>query len=244
MQPEEQPANGGAPAPQPVQPPSQPLPQQPAPVPSNPQAPAPQVAPSQPTTSTVESLGSVAVSEQIDDAYEYDVDADEEGDDDDYEDFPEVDLTEPVNWNSKEYIHQEKDTKWFIVFAIVLIAFIAVAIFLMKSITFAVLLVVIAAAVIVLAKRPPRELEYSLSNEGLHIGDTLHKYSDFKSFGVIRDGEEFSVMLMPRRRLQPGITVYFPEEAGEDIVDALGSRLPMRELHLDIVDHLVRKLRL
>lgn len=87
-------------------------------------------------------------------------------------------------------------------------------------------------------------MNYSLSEEGLHIDNTLHRYADFKSFGVIRDGEEFSVMLIPRRRFQPGITVYFPEESGEDIVDVLGSRLPMRDLRLDAVDKLVRKLRL
>jgi hypothetical protein len=38
--------------------------------------------------------------------------------------------------------------------------------------------------------------------------------------------------------------VYFPEEAGEKIVDILGQRLPMETLKLDMIDILVRKLRL
>ncbi len=159
-------------------------------------------------------------------------------------DMPEEDLEEPITWSAHEYIHQEKGALWFLAFAVVVIALGAVSLFLMKSWTFAALLVVIALVVIVYSRRPPRELTYSLGDEGLMIDDTLHKFATFKSFGVIRDGEQFSVMLIPIQRFQPGITVYFPEEAGEDIVDILGSRLPMKELHLDVIDRIVRLLRL
>jgi hypothetical protein len=239
MQPDDQLGNGGAPAPQPV--PPAPLPPQQPPMPAQqPVPPQAQPAPVQPQEQSPLQSEEFAEDQPADelgyDAGEYD--------DEEYEDEGEIDLSEPVNWQAKEYIHQEKDMKWFVVFALIIAIFMAIAVLLMKSVSFAILLVVIAVVVVVLAKRPPRVMEYSLSNEGLHIGETLHRFTDFKSFGVIRDGEEFSVMLIPRRRLQPGITVYFPEESGEDIVDALGSRLPMRDLHLDIVDRLVRKLRL
>lgn len=242
MQPESQQDGSPAPVGTPVQPASQPPVAQPVqqPQPVAPVQPTQPVQPlQQPQPVAVEAMGAVAVSDQVEDGFGYDPgDTDEEYDDE------EIDLTEPVKWEASEYIHQEKDAKWFILFAVVIAAFMAIAVLLMQSWTFAVLLVVIAIMVVVLAKRPPRVMEYALSNEGLHIGQTLHKFSDFKSFGIIRDGEEFSVMLIPRRRLQPGITVYFPEEAGEDIVDALGSRLPMKDLNLDVVDRLVRKLRL
>ena len=159
-------------------------------------------------------------------------------------DEEEFDLSEPVNWQAKEFVHQEKDSKWFILFGIVAAVFMAVAIFLMQSWTFAALLVVIAIVIVVLAKRPPRLMSYSLSEKGLHIGDTLHAFSDFRAFGIIHDGEEYSIMLIPTKRFLPGVTIYFPEEAGEEIVDALGSRLPMQDLRLDVVDRIVRKLRL
>lgn len=149
----------------------------------------------------------------------------------------------PVTWTAKEYIHQEKGTMWFTIFAVITLAFLGLAVFLQQW-SFAVLIVVIAVVIIVSSKRPPRELTYSLTNDGLMVDDKLHKFSNFKSFGIVRDGEEFSVMLIPTQRFQPGVTVYFPEEAGEDIVDMLGSRLPMKDLKLDAVDRLVRLLRL
>ncbi len=225
-------------APQPLQQsvPLQQIPQQQAftQAPVAPPAPQPlvQVAP--------ESLGSVAVADQVEGGYGYDA-----GEQDAYdEEEDEIDLSEPVTWQAKEFIHQEKGTTWFIAFAVTIAVFMAVAVLLMRSWSFAILLIVIAAVIVILSKRPPRVMEYALSEEGLHIDNTLHKYDDFKSFGVVRDSGEFSVMLIPRRRFMPGITVYFPEEAGEDIVDVLGSRLPMRDIRLDAVDKIVRKLRL
>jgi hypothetical protein len=151
---------------------------------------------------------------------------------------------EPVRWQATEYIHHHKGTMWFVVFGIVVLAGIAAAIFLMKSVTFAVLVPVMAAALLVYAHRPPRVLDYTLSRQGLHVNDRLYSFTEFKSFGVIHDGDEYSVMLIPTKRFKPGVSVYFPEEAGEAIVDMLAVRLPMRDLHLDMVDQVIRKLRI
>lgn len=151
---------------------------------------------------------------------------------------------QPVHWQATEYIHREKDIRWFIGFGLVAVALIAAAIFLMDSITFAILIPVMAAALLVYTHRPPRILDYTLSRQGLHINDHLYSFREFKGFGVIHDGEEYSVMLLPVKRFHQGISVYFPEESGEAIVDMLGSRLPMQELHLDLVDRIIRKLRI
>jgi len=102
-----------------------------------------------------------------------------------------------------------------------------------------------AASVIVYSRRPPRSIQYTLSGkQGLYIGERLYNLADFKAFGLIRDGEHHSIMLIPIKRFAPGVSVYFPEEAGEKIVDILGLRLPMEILKLDAIDIIVRKLRL
>lgn len=150
---------------------------------------------------------------------------------------------EPVTWMAHEYLHHEKGATWFILFAVVITVLIGISVW-TKAWSFTALIAVIAVVVVLYSKRPPRELAYSLTDDGLTIDNTLHKFDDFKSFGVIRDGNNFSVMLIPVQRFQPGITVYFPEESGEAIVDILGSRLPMKELHLDAIDRIVRMLRL
>jgi len=151
---------------------------------------------------------------------------------------------EPVHWQAKEYIHHEKNVPWYVAFGLVVVALVAAAIFLMDSLSFAILVPVMAAALLVYINRPPRILDYSLGKQGLHVNDHLYAFSEFKGFGIIRDGQEYSVMLIPVKRFRPGVVVYFPEEAGEAIVDSLGARLPMLTLHLDIVDKVIRKLRI
>lgn len=155
-----------------------------------------------------------------------------------------LDLSEPVAWEATEYVQHDKNALWFSLFGLVVLGLIALAIFLIKSWTFVVLIAVMAVAVVVYALRPPRVLRYTLSTQGIHVGEKLYAFSDFKAFGIVRDGDAYFVMLVPNKRFMPAVSIYFPEESGEVIVDTLGSRLPMRDLHLDAIDTIVRKLRL
>jgi len=151
----------------------------------------------------------------------------------------------PVNWTASEYIHFEKGRVWYLVFAVVVLCLVAVDVFLLRSWTFSALVIVMAVAVVVYARRPPREIQYALSGkQGLYIGEKLYNLADYKAFGIIRDGDHHSIMLIPTKRFSPGVSVYFPEESGEKIVDILGARLPMEELKLDAIDLIVRQLRL
>ena len=153
----------------------------------------------------------------------------------------------PVQWTAREYMTEEKGVGWYIIFVLVAIGLIAADIFLLRSWahTFSILVVVMAIALVVYARRPSREVQYALSGkQGLYIGEHLYHLSEFKAFGLIKDGEHHSIMLIPMKRFAPGVSVYFPKEVGERIVDILGQRLPMETLKLDPIDVLVRKLRL
>ena len=61
---------------------------------------------------------------------------------------------------------------------------------------------------------------------------------------MLEDGGSFAIVLTPRKRFSPRVTVYFPQENGEAIVDAFGARLPMEEVKLDLLDKIVRALRI
>ncbi len=110
--------------------------------------------------------------------------------------------------------------------------------------TFTILLVIMAIALIVYIRRAPRVLRYSLSGNGLHIDQQFHGFDEFRSFGILQEGSLFSIMLMPTKRFGQSLTIYFSEGEGEKIVDILGAYLPMEDLHLDIMDSLLRRLRL
>lgn len=151
----------------------------------------------------------------------------------------------PIRWSSSEFIYREKSSLWFISFVIIVIILILSDIFLLKSYTFSILVLVMAAAVVVFLRRPPRVINYALSgNHGLYVGERLYHFNEFKAFGIIQDEGYNSIMLIPIKRFSPGVSVYFPQEVGEQIVDVFGARLPMENIKLDVLDIIVKKLRI
>ena len=148
-----------------------------------------------------------------------------------------------VEWEAEEYIARDKGAGWCIGLIIVALVLVGVSVWLQWW-TFIALVVVSAVALIVYAVRPPRKLKYSLSKKGLTEGNRTYDYDNFRAFGVVRDGANFAIVLIPRKKLSPSVKVYFPENKGEEIVDMFGMRLPMEEVKQDLLDKLVEFLRI
>lgn len=148
-----------------------------------------------------------------------------------------------VEWEAQEYVPHDKNAGWFVCLIVIALALIGLSIWLQWW-TFIALVVVSVIALIMYAVRPPRKLKYSLSKSGLVEGNRTYNYDDFRAFGVVRDGANFAIVLIPRKRFSPSVKVYFPEEKGEKIVDMFGMRLPMEEVKQDILDKLIDFLRI
>ena len=149
-----------------------------------------------------------------------------------------------LRWEGTEYVHSTRSVKWYIIFGVVTVAAVVAAIMLLKSITFAILIPVMVIALLVYVRRAPDTLQYILSRKGIHVNDKLFTFDQFKSFGVLSYNSAHSVVLTPRKRFQIGQTLYFPEEVGEQLVDMLAERLPMKEVAPDAIDRLLAKLHL
>ncbi len=149
-----------------------------------------------------------------------------------------------VRWQAPEYFHQDQSPVWYIVLAIVTAGLMALAIFLLNSPTFAFLLPVMAVALVIYTRRPATIADYVVSRKGVHINDRLHPYSEFRSFGVMENKGAHTAVLVPRKRFQLGLTLIFPEEVGEPLVDMLAARLPMKEVKPDMFDKITSRLHL
>lgn len=150
---------------------------------------------------------------------------------------------ETVNWEASESISHERDGLWFIGLIATVAILVIISVWLQLW-TFTALIIVMAIALAVYLRRAPRTLRYSLSYNGLHVDQQFHGFDEFRSFGILQEGDLFSVMLMPTKRFGQSLTIYFSEGEGEKIVDILGSYLPMEDLHLDLMDGILRRLRL
>lgn len=152
-------------------------------------------------------------------------------------------VEQSISWEASEYILHEKDPRWFIGLAAGAVVLILIAAFLIKSLSFTILVVAMLASVVVYARRPPRTLSYRLSHHALQIDEKHYSLHEFRSFGILQEGGVYSVMLIPTKRFLPGVSLYFPPELGEAIVDTLGSTVPMEKLKFDFIDKLARKMR-
>lgn len=149
----------------------------------------------------------------------------------------------PVSWEAEEYITKKHDAIWYMGLAIITIGLSALAIFL-EGWTFLVLIILSAITIIIYSARPPRKIHYELDNTGLTEGKNSHPYSNFRAFGILKDGDHYSAILIPKKRFGLSVKVYFPEGSGEAIVDQLGGHLPMEEVKPDLLDKIVNFLRI
>ena len=154
-----------------------------------------------------------------------------------------VNNLQPVSWEGEEYIVKEHTAWWYVGLVLITAALITLAVF-FKGWTFIALIIVSDITILVLSLRPARKIHYTRDDKGLTEEKTLHKYSEFRAFGILQEGKHYSAILIPKKRLGLQVKVYFPEKNGEVIVDHLGNHLPMEEVKLDVIDKIVRALRI
>jgi hypothetical protein len=150
---------------------------------------------------------------------------------------------EPIAWEASEYIHHQNSFMWYLVCIGLGIVLTLLSFFLLRAWSFSFLILVITAAIVIYGRRPPRNMSYQLTTSTLHINESSYDLHDFRSFGVVQEEAFYSIVLIPTKRFMPAINLYFPAEAGEQIVDRLGSILPMEVFEPDFIDRFVKKIR-
>lgn len=147
-----------------------------------------------------------------------------------------------VSWEASEYILHHKDTGWFVILGSVSVA-LAVLLYFVVDIWAAIVVIMMSVTIIVYAQRKPEVLNYSLTTEGLSIGNKNYTFSQFKSFNILHDGGVESIEFMPLKRFMPGISIYFDTAHKDQIIDILSLQLPHEDKEPDFVDRIARRLR-
>lgn len=148
-----------------------------------------------------------------------------------------------INWSITEAPKRDFSPKWYAGVVFGFLALIALAIFVIKSWSFVVLLVISALALVVFIRRPSRTIHYSLSTDGVSIDGVNHAFDKFKSFGVMSKSDQtHRLVLIPTKRFSPALEVDFESKEGEAIVDFVGARLPMQKVEANFVDNIIDRL--
>jgi hypothetical protein len=221
------------PAPQPQAQPASTIPTAPAPQSTAPQAAAPVPVPSPSPTPAAEpaSQPEAEAPELASAGFYTDTNADTDTSD------------QTVTWTASEFVAHDKSATWYLLLAVG-IAVLAAGIFFLTKDYVSLGVVVIAGLLLgSFAHHQPRQLQYSLDNQGLSIGSKHYSYSEFKSFAVMDEGAISGIVFTPLKRFATFVTVYYAPEDEDKILAILSAQLPLEEHKLDAVDALMRRIR-
>ena len=164
----------------------------------------------------------------------------------------EIPAIEPIHWTASDVIEVDRSKWWglgLIGIAVLIIGGIVAWSIVQNTwsagnISIIVLISVVLIAIMVVSKKPPREVQYMLTESGVTIDGQLHDFSQFRAFGVVQNGAVWQLVLIPTKRFGMSVTTFINADQGERIVDELGTRLPMEKISLHPVDKLSRLLKL
>jgi hypothetical protein len=147
-----------------------------------------------------------------------------------------------VSWTASEFIAHQKTAKWYGVLAFVTAVTASGVYLLTRDYISAGVVVVLALLFGVTAGRKPRVLSYHLDSHGLTVGRQSYPYGLFKAFAVVDEGAFSSIVLLPLKRFNLPISIYFSPEDEQKVLDVLSQQLPVAE-HNDPFDSLLRRIK-
>jgi len=148
-----------------------------------------------------------------------------------------------IVWTASEFIHHEKNFKWYLWLGIVTAVISALVWFVTKDVLSTLTMIIAGAVLGIVASKKPRTLEYRIDNEGLQINGKNYPFDQFRSFAVVHEGAFSSLVFIPLKRFALLTTAYYDPVDENKIIDLLSSSIPMEEKKRDWVESLMWKIR-
>lgn len=148
-----------------------------------------------------------------------------------------------VTWTASEFVSHQKDTSWYAFFIGSLTGVVILIFLITRDIISSAVIGLAGILFIILAHHKPRELAYTLDDKGVTIGRKFYPYTQFKSFGLGREGVIGAINLMPLRRFMPELSIYYPPEEENKILAIISEHLPHDQREEQGVDRLLRKMK-
>ncbi|MBI2610610.1 hypothetical protein HYW60_01590 [Candidatus Kaiserbacteria bacterium] len=138
----------------------------------------------------------------------------------------------PIRWRAYEHEHIERGGDWYWALGIFAGAVALISV-LLGNILFGIVILVAAGTLAMLASSPPPLVEFELSDRGIKIGDTMHRYEDIISFWVEDHDADPPILLVDTTKwLSPNLVIPLedvdPKHVRAYLVER-ASEVPMKE---------------
>ena len=129
----------------------------------------------------------------------------------------------PIRWSAYEHEHIERGGDWFWALAIIAVCA-ALTSVLFHNVLFAILILLAAGIFALLANVPPDLMNFEVSDRGVRVGDTLHRFDEIISFWVEDEKGPHPLLLVDTTKpLSPNLVIPIHD------VDPHAVRLLLRE---------------
>ena len=148
-----------------------------------------------------------------------------------------------ITWTASEFIAHQKSAKWYLTLTVVTVALAGLVYLLTKDLITTIAIIIAAMLLAVEATKKPRELEYSLDGQGLHVGTKIHSFDQFRSFAIVHQGAFSSIMLFPLKRFSLMTQAFYDPADEQKITSLLTARLPLDDKKRDWFDELMWRIK-
>lgn len=116
-------------------------------------------------------------------------------------------LPAPIRWSAYEHEHIDRASDWFWALGIFAVCTALVSL-LLGNFFFAVLILLAAATLGLLAKSPPPLVTFELSDRGIKVDDTMHRFEEIISFWVEDHDADPPILLVDTTKwLSPNLII-------------------------------------
>ena len=116
-----------------------------------------------------------------------------------------------LRWSAYEHDHIERGSDWFWALGIVAIS-IAITAIILHNVLFGILVIIAAVTLGLIAQTPPELAEIELSERGIRIDGTLHRFDHIISFWVEDEHDDRPLLLVDTTKfLSPNLIIPIEE---------------------------------
>ena len=138
----------------------------------------------------------------------------------------------PIRWSADEHQHIPHGSDWYWALGVIAVATSLTAI-IFGDVLFAIVIVVAAVTLGLVARTPPRHMTFELSERGVKVGETLHRYKEIISFWVTHDetGEPPLLLIDTTKFMSPNLIIPLEGVSENSVRAYLTERVPEVEMH-------------
>lgn len=140
--------------------------------------------------------------------------------------------SQKLRWSAYEHEHIEREKNWFWALGIMAVC-VALTSALFGNILFGILILVAAATLGILARTPPPLVEFELSDRGIRVGTTMHRYEEIISFWVEDHNVDPPILLVDTTKwMSPNLVIpieHTDHKAVRAYLQERAEEVPMKE---------------